>query len=549
MLFFLLGIGIFFRFVHLDHQVYWMDEALTSLRASGYTEQEVVQHFLQTSVARVTELQRYQHPDGTKSVIDTIQSLAKEDPHFSPFYYILANFWFQSIGSSPAVARLLPALLSLLAFPSAYWLCQELFLKTGVFAASLPVWIAVEMIAISPFQMLYARESRHYSLWTVTTLLSTAALLRAVRRNTKTSWGIYALTLAMVLYTCILSVLMALTHGIYVIVIYGVHHIKILRAYLVASLLGGLAFLPWIWIVITNFLQVKKVTNWTAIVSLRQSDLMNSWVQIFGRVFFDVNYKSWDFYVHRVLLVLIVYAFYYLCRKTPISVWLMIILLTVGSALPLMLTDLVLGGIRSITARYFVPSLLGVQLAIAYLLGKKLTNFSSRPLQQQLWRSLLVVLVSGSILSCVVNAQASVPWTKTFNGENIPIAKVVNQASRPLLVSETLTSSMLSLSHLLKPSVIVFIQPRCQVCQNPPPSKFRDNLSALERMNSFSDVFLYDTLPSNKWLQYFAKQLNYKFEPAVFSFTEWEKDKPALWRFTPKSRQEQSSSEREWSKD
>ncbi|HEY9606541.1 MAG TPA: hypothetical protein V6C85_33340, partial [Allocoleopsis sp.] len=160
-------------------------EAITSLRASGYTEEEVVQEFSQKSVVSVSELQRYQHPDGTRSVIDTAKSLSKEDPQHPPLYYGMAHFWFRSIGSSPALARLLPAILSLLAFPSAYWLCQEIFVETGVFASRLPTYLMIGLIAVSPFHVLYAQESRQYGLWFVTTLLSTASVLRAIRVNTK----------------------------------------------------------------------------------------------------------------------------------------------------------------------------------------------------------------------------------------------------------------------------------------------------------------------------------------------------------------------------
>lgn len=225
-----LVLGIFFRFTHLEDKVYWYDEAITSLRVSGYTEEEVAQHFSEKSVVSVTELQRYQHPDGTRTVIDVAASLAKEDPQHPPLYYGLLHFWFHSIGSSVALARLLPALLSLIAFPCTYWLCQELFVETGIFADKLPIWLTIGLIAVSPFHVLYSQESREYSLWTGTTLLSTAALLWAIRLKTRTSWGIYTLTLVINLYTFLLAGLVAIAHGLYVMLIYGFRQRKILKA-------------------------------------------------------------------------------------------------------------------------------------------------------------------------------------------------------------------------------------------------------------------------------------------------------------------------------
>ncbi|WP_324976011.1 hypothetical protein [Nostoc sp.] len=495
-----------------------------SLRASGYTQEEVVQHFSKKSVVSVTELQRYQRPDGTRSVIDVVESLAKEDQQHPPLYFSLLSFWFYSIGSSVALARLLPVLFSLLVFPCTYWLCQELFVETGIFASKLPTWITIALIAVSPFHVLYSQESRQYSLWTVTILLSSAALLRAIRLKTRISWGIYALTLALNLYTFLLGGLVAIAHGLYVMIIYGFRYRKILKSYLVASLLGFMIFLPWVWVVIINHSQAKKGINSLFIYTLKTSELRDIWIQHLGRIFFDLNQEPWDFYVHRVLLVLIVYAFYCLCRQTPISVWLLIILLAGVSTLPLIVPDLIFGGMRSTKARYLIPSLLGVQLAIAYLLGRNLANPSLKSWHQKFWQLLLVILVSGSILSCAVSAQATVWHNKEHNGENIAVAKIVNQTTHPLLISNTAVGYILSLSYSLNQNLQIFLQLSKTLKVYLPP---------VEELERFSDVFLYRNHPSKVWLKELAKQQNYKFEPIVFGFAEWSKDRPVLWRVTP----------------
>ncbi|SKB11762.1 conserved membrane hypothetical protein [Planktothrix sp. PCC 11201] len=527
-------LGIFFRFTNLDQKVYWYDEAITSLRASGYTEQEVVQHFSQKSVVSVTELQHYQHPDGTKSLIDTVKSLVKEDPQHPPLYYILANIWFHIIGSSPTLSRLLPALLSLLAFPSAYWLCQEIFIETGVFTSRLSTYLMIGLIAVSPFHVVYAQESRQYSLWVVTTLLSNAALLRAIRLNTGMSWGIYSFTVVINFYTFLLSVLTMIAQGLYIILVYGFSHIKILRNYIISLLVSAIFFVPYIWILIVNQSQAEKGLEWSFLYSVKRSELTNIWIQHLGRIFFDVNQDPWDFYIHRVLLVLCVYALYCLCRQTPMSVWLLIVLLTASSTLPLMIPDWILGGRRSITLRYMIPGLLGVQLAMAYLLGKHLANPSLNFWHHKFWQLLLVILLSGSILSCAVSSQATVWYNKSLgiNGENIAIAKIVNQTTHPLLISDERVGHLLSLSHSLKPTVQILLQPSCATCPIHSSSIFGSQLP-VEEFNRFSDVFLYRYPPSNEWLKELAKQKNYKFQPVVFGFVEWLKDKPVLWRVLP----------------
>jgi uncharacterized membrane protein len=55
--YYITGFGIFFRFVSLDQKVYWIDEAFTSLRVSGYTEAEVVQQVSNAPLVSIEALQ------------------------------------------------------------------------------------------------------------------------------------------------------------------------------------------------------------------------------------------------------------------------------------------------------------------------------------------------------------------------------------------------------------------------------------------------------------------------------------------------------------
>ena len=190
----ILLLGLCFRFVNLDRKVYWGDEAFTSLALSGHTIVDVEQEFLPGEIINIQELaDRYQKINPEHKLGDTINVLTK-DVH-PPLYYTLLYFWNSSLGNGVAVTRSLSAVISCLVFPSIYWLCWELF------NSSLIAWIGMSLIAISPFHVLYAQEARMYSLWTVTILLSSAALLRAINNKNRLNWLIYATTLALGLYT------------------------------------------------------------------------------------------------------------------------------------------------------------------------------------------------------------------------------------------------------------------------------------------------------------------------------------------------------------
>jgi uncharacterized membrane protein len=208
----ILILGIFFRFVNIDKKLYWLDETHTSMRIAGYTPQEVRSNLYTGNLISPLDIQKYQRLNSERGVIDTVNALATESPQHPPLYYVMARLWAQCFGDSVAAIRSLSAVISLLAFPCMYWLCLELF------HSPLVGWLGMGLIAVSPFHVLYAQEARQYSLWTVTILLSSAALLQAIRVKTKLSWGVYTIALALGFYTFPFTIFVATGHAIYVCV-------------------------------------------------------------------------------------------------------------------------------------------------------------------------------------------------------------------------------------------------------------------------------------------------------------------------------------------
>ena len=253
----LLLLGIFFRFVNLDKKIYWRDEALTSLQISGYTQKEFIQQAFNGQIITPEDLQKYQRMGPGKSLTDTINAFATETPEHPPLYYVILRLWMQTFGNSVGIMRSLSALISLLAFPCIYWLCMELF------DSSLVGWMAVGLIAVSPFHVQYAQQTREYSFWTVTTLLSSAVLLRAIRVKTRVSWAIYAATLAIGLYCFSFSVFVAIAHGLYILITSNFRFTKTLISYLAASIVGFITFIPWIWTTIYHLPEVNRSMEWT----------------------------------------------------------------------------------------------------------------------------------------------------------------------------------------------------------------------------------------------------------------------------------------------
>ena len=480
--------GIFFRLINLDQKVYWYDETFTSLRISGYTEKEAIGQVYTGREISPNDLQKYQHPNSEKSLIDTLKGLALEEPQQSPLYFILVRFWVQLFGSSVAGTRSLSVFLSLLAFPCLYWLCRELF------NSSLTGWISVALISVSLFHVVYAQEARPYTMWTVTILLSSAALLRAMRLKTKSSWIIYAATIILSFYTYLFSIFVVISHGVYVLATERLRWNKTVIAYLITALAGLLCFSPWLAIIMINLRTIQYRTegsrNPTSLL-----DLMKGWCGNIKLFFIHIGSAP---YVTIVCLILVGYALYFLWRHTVQSVWLFPFTLIVVPALAIILPDLILGGRRSTAAKYLIPCFLGMQLAVAHLLASGIVSANSS--KQKIWRVIMTVLITGGIASCAINAQSESSLSKIFNGDNPQIARLINQSAHPVIISDTSDlgnfGSILSLSYLVNSNL------RFLLIVKPESLKIPDH---------FSDLFLYDTSGKSEALRNVIRK-NYKIQ-------------------------------------
>ena len=440
--------GIFFRFYHLDRKVFWGDEVFTAMRASGYSAAEVIERTYTGEILDLADLQQYQRPID-RSWQQTWDALIGS-PEQAPLYYLLARGWMLMFGEDVAgVApadltrsistwRSLSAVISLLLFPCVYWLCCELFASTAT------AWIAIALIALSPFYVLFAQEARLYSLWTVSIALSSAALLRA--RHQQRGWWLYALTLALSFYTFLFSGLVAIGHGIYIFALSGWRWSKTITAYLGATFLGLLLFSPWLVVILTHSGQLSRNV---AHLDQDQPNLSALWLLNLSRIFFDFNHgASWINPLTYAAAALGIYALYWLNRDRAKRVWLFIFALIGVTGTVLILADLVLGGQRSAVARYPIACYLGIQLAVARLFADQIFE---KPLRRKWAIAFAAVLLVG-LLSCGVSSQMQLWWNKgLFKTRNNPeIAAVINQSPAPLVISDAAIERVLSLSYLLQ---------------------------------------------------------------------------------------------------
>lgn len=504
-------LGIFFRVVNLDQKLISGDECITQVRAAGYKGesygvdaykgQSVAKLLPRDQIVTVGDMSRFQTVQATPTPLDTLRVTATGAPQHPPLYWLLIRFWTQAFGNSVAAIRSLSVIFSVLAFPALYWLCWELFSSAAV------GWIAVALMAVSPVHIFQAHNARPYSLWILMMLVSSAALLQALKsnQNNKKAWLAYGITLALSLYTYLFSVFVLIAHSIYVLFQEGLSRAglsksKALKNYGLTTGWVVLAFSPWILVVLLNWKTANTMTAWTATPVDSLIDLIWSYVKnlleifLFWNIRFDaftpLTESSSVFLLGTATAIFVIYAFYFLYKNSPHKEWIFVFALTATTVLTLMAADFFLGGRRAALSRYLYPSMLGIQLAVAYCLGMKFKTSLA-------WRVMVIAVLSCGVISSAANAQS-----QTWRGHpdfSIQSAQIINQAERPLVISDNdIVFGLMPLNTRLSPQVnwLLASQP--------------ENITI---PNQFSDLFLYK---SSQELQDYLKE-SYEFE-AVYEY-------------------------------
>jgi hypothetical protein len=168
-----------------------------------------------------------------------------------------------------------------------------------------------------------------------------------------------------------------------------------------------------------------------------------------------------------IIVALCAFAIVSLIRRWPYSVWGFVVIGLCLSMTPLLLRDLLVRGNFVYQGRYFLPLMLGAQLAVAALFGRLLFDRTAHRAVRAVCAGLLVVILSGEVLSCTIASQATTWWSK--DDERAPeVAALVNDAHRPLVISNYFTPSILELSLYLNPNIPMRLNLKCAQCESSP---------------------------------------------------------------------------------
>ena len=433
-------IGTVLRFTGLDSKVYWHDEVYTALRISGYTTAEYAGSAFNNHIYTTEELLNFQHPPAEAGLQNSLHGLMSRPEH-GPLYYLLARVGFMFTDDARLATRTVAALLSLLLFPAVMWLWRELFRER------LGAWVILGLIALSPFQLVYAQEARQYSLWAVMTIAVCAALLRARRRDDLPAWALYTLLLTIGLYTHLMLAVVVVVHALWITWEARAQ----LKPFALAVLVAALLFSPWLWLFQSGYREVGNVTAWMQMV-IPFERLSNAWGLHLVRQFVDTaTMKTPQPWLYGVL-VLLFYSFYRTARSAPAASKRLLFLLLVITTSVVVAPDLINGGRRSQEARYLFPALLMMMFMVAYGLAHALN--SEKNLQRNLAFSVWLGLLGLGLWSGLNFIQADTWWNKSMSSNNRNVARIIDAAENPLVicpVGDINPGEILSVAHEVDP--------------------------------------------------------------------------------------------------
>jgi uncharacterized membrane protein len=157
-----------------------------------------------------------------------------------PLYYVLLHGWTAVFGTGNEAARSLSAVFMIGAVVCIFFAAQR-------FAGRTAAWIAVILLAVNPYAIRYATEARMYSLVALLVAGGTLVAQRAIEKPSFGRVAPYAVLVALAFYTQYWCFYIVGVAGLlFIWMWWRTKHREAGRNLLLATIVGGLAFLPWV---------------------------------------------------------------------------------------------------------------------------------------------------------------------------------------------------------------------------------------------------------------------------------------------------------------
>ena len=468
-IFCLLASAVYLRVDGLTEPNYWYDEAISSLRVAGHSERQVAAFAEAHPTFPISELESFVRVDGSTTIRDTVESLKSEDVQHPPLFYVSARAWVARFGNSIEAVRAFSTLWSILALAAMYWLCLELFVKSGAFESQFVCWLGVLAMALSPYQLALGKEYRPYSMWIFWLTLACALFLRAVRKNTPLSWLFYAAAITVSFYTQLLTAFALAASGVFLLALERFRFTRRMGSFLAAALVAILAWMPWVLIVLDRQKVVQSDLSWVEYTSHGRFQFryaLEPFLLLADLSFWDLkNLWALPGYVPIMRIaelgpMLALPALWFFTPRPRRFCTGFAIAMIVSVSATLFVMDFYTGGTSGYAFRYDAPSNLGWLLILALALAA-LSGDLGR------WNVLGRTLASGVVLvgtvSAVLSHDAHHTWNKAFD-QHGEVIESLNANGRAALVTDDFVGAILMLLPQVRPDLLVSWHARCYSC-------------------------------------------------------------------------------------
>ena len=283
----LMVISLFFRLYGLSDKVIWHDEVATRVLVAGSTMAAQIHGLYNANIYTVSEVLSYQELSASAGLIDLVKDLAQRDPQHPPLYYLTAKIWAYGFGYSIYALRSLSVTFSLFCVIAMYWLMRELQ------SSQRTALIAMLLLGLSPMFILYGQEAREYSMWCLEILLSSAALLKALRMggtsntNTQKHWLLYLLCTLAAMYTSFSTLSLILVQTLYIATRARFRLCYDIYWFIGCICIAGLLFLPWVLNLLENFHAFSVSMAWASVIVIPRTAVIRIMTLNFSRNLFD----------------------------------------------------------------------------------------------------------------------------------------------------------------------------------------------------------------------------------------------------------------------
>ncbi|MCL5946566.1 MAG: glycosyltransferase family 39 protein, partial [Chloroflexi bacterium] len=176
-----------------------------------------------------------------------------------PLYPILLHFWIIVASSRAYALRFLSVI------PGTLTVALTMALARRGFRQPVVVVLAGIFSGTSIFLIDYSQEARAYALATWFVLLATYALVPSSAQPERQWWVVYALALALALYSHYATVVFCTVHGVWMVITAW----RKMKPYVVSSMVTALLFLPWLGAFLHQLAVVRAGPNifWSGSIS------------------------------------------------------------------------------------------------------------------------------------------------------------------------------------------------------------------------------------------------------------------------------------------